>query len=373
MNKKGVSLIIAVAIVILAVAFNKVISASKEKEKKELEGHKGMLVNVIYPQTETIHHYLQETGKLRAVDRFEIVSQVDGQLLPSARKFKEGQSYRKGETILEIDHQEFYMNLLGQKSDFIKLATSILPDLKSDYPESYTEWRTYVSKIDVNKSLPKIPDAKSEQERFYLSGKGILSNYYSVKSGEEKLVKYTIKAPFTGIVTSVSAEAGTAVRPGSAMGTMISTEQYDLQITIPLSNMDQINIGTIASLSSSEISGEWQGKVVRISGDIDEQSQSVKVFIRTSGQALKEGMYLNAEIKLNPLKDAMKVPRKMIDNNNRIFIVENNTLQLKEVQVITREKDYAIIKGLDEKSAVLATVIKSAYDGMPVRVNESGK
>ncbi|TRX71546.1 efflux RND transporter periplasmic adaptor subunit [Carboxylicivirga sp. M1479] len=370
MNKKGVSLAIAVVIVIFAVVFSKIISASKNEAAKELPAKKGVLVNVIYPELETIEHHYKGTGKLRAIDRFEIFSQVDGQLLPSARSFKEGKSYKKGEVMLEIDQQEFYMTLLSQKSDFITLITSILPDLKSDYPDSYPVWRQYVSSIDVNKKLPAIPEAKSDQEKFYLSGKGILSKYYSVKSGEEKIIKYTIRAPFSGVVTSVSAEAGTAVRPGSAMGTMISTSGYDLEITIPMANMDQIKVGTEAKLSSSEISGLWTGKVVRISGDIDEQSQSVKVFIRTKGPELKEGMYLNAEIVQQPLQNAMRIPRKMIDNNNHLYTISDNALKLQQVQVITKQGDYAIIKGLEEGTPILSTVIKSAYDGMAVRVNE---
>lgn len=364
------SLLIAIAIIVVAVVFVKAITSSNNNHTEVKTEKAGILVNVMYPKQETIEHYYRGTGKLRAVDRFEIVAQVEGQLLSSARTFKEGKSYQKGELMLEIDHQEFYMNLLAQKSEFITLATSILPDLKSDYPEAYPLWRQYVSSIDVNKQLAEMPKAQSEQEHFYLSGKGILSKYYSVKSGEEKLTKYTIRAPFNGVVTTVNAEAGKAVRPGSALGTMISTRQYDLEITIPLANMSQIKVGTEAHLSSSDIEGSWIGRVVRISGDIDEQSQSVKVFIRSHGDQLKEGMYLNAEIKQKPLENAMKIPRKMVDDSNRLFIVENDTLRSIQVTVITRQSDFAIIKGLPKDTRVLTTVVKSAYDGMPVRVNE---
>jgi len=370
MKKRGMSLIIGVIIIVAAIVFIKTISAFKSKEVKEFDTPQGILVDVIYPTPETIEQNYVGTGKLLATDRFEIVSQVDGQLLSSARHFKEGKNYRKGETMLEINHQEFYMNLLAQKSEFITLATSILPDMKSDYPNSYSVWRTYVSSIDINQKIPAMPKAQSEQERFFLSGKGLLSKYYSVKSGEEKLEKYIIAAPFNGVVTAVSAEAGKAVRPGSVLGTLINTTQYDLEVTIPLTHMQQIKTGTSATLTSSDIRGQWTGRVIRIGGNLDEQSQSIKVFIRTSGAELKEGMYLNAEIKLLPLHNAIKVSRKMLDNNNHLFVVTNNKLQLKEVQVLTQQGDYAIIKGLEENTPLLTTVVKNAYDGMPVRINK---
>lgn len=331
-------------------------------------GQAGTLVEVIYPELGKVEHSFTATGKLRATDRFEIFSQVDGQMLPSARYFKEGNSYQKGEVMLAVDQQEYEMTLLAQKSDFITLITSILPDLKSDYPDSYPLWRKYISVLDVTTPLPELPQPKSEQEKFYLSGKGVLSNYYKILSAEEKLSKYTIRAPFNGVVTAVKVEAGTAVRMGSELGTLINTGSYDLEITVPLFLMGKISVGTPATLHSSEIDGTWSGKVVRIGGDIDEQSQSVKLFIRTAGAVLKEGMFLTARLQQQPFENAMSLPRKMVDDQNRVFIVKDGQLHQTPVTVLTRQGDAAIIKGLPEGTAILSTVVKSAYDGMPVRV-----
>ncbi|MCU4174787.1 efflux RND transporter periplasmic adaptor subunit [Carboxylicivirga sp. N1Y90] len=367
--KKTILISIAIVLSLIAVFAVKALP-SKDESKNKPEQKKGLLVDVIYPEAGNIEHTYSATGKIRAVNRFEIFAQVEGQLLPSALQFKEGNTYNKGEVILELDQQEYNMSLLAQKSDFITLLTSILPDIKSDYPDSYSIWRNYVLQLDVNKSLADIPNPKSEQEKFYLYGKGIYKSYYNVRSGEEKLQKYTIRAPFNGVVTSVSAEAGTAVRPGAALGTMLSTEAYDLEITIPLASMGKIDVGTQAKLHSSELPNNWTGKVVRVGGDIDEQSQSVKLFIRTQGKQLKEGMYLTADIQQAPFIGTMSLPRKMINDQNQLFVVENNQLKKLQVEVLSRQGDLAIIKGLNEGTAVLSTVVKSAYHGMPVRINQ---
>lgn len=363
----SITLIIALGLVIAVNAF----PSAKNKDNTAIEIKKqGVLVDVIYPHIENNEHIYNATGKIKAVNRFEIFSQVDGQLLPSARQFKEGRTYNKGEVILEIDQQEYKMSLLAQKSDFITLLTSILPDIKSDYPDSYSIWKNYVLLLDVNSNLPYIPTPQSEQEKFYLYGKGIYKSYYNVRSAEEKLMKYTIKAPFNGVVSSVKADAGTAVRSGTELGTLLSTEAYDLEITIPLASMDKIKIGTQAQLYSSELDYKWSGQIVRIGGDIDEQSQSIKLFIRTQGQDLKEGMYLTAAIQQEPFMSTMSLPRKMIDDQDQVFIVDNHQLKKIEVEVLARQGDVAIITGLQEGTAVLSTVIKSAYDGMPVRINQ---
>ncbi len=367
--KKLIIIAVSLAVVFGGVFAVKAFTPEKKTQDKEIV-KKGMLVDVMYPEIGDIEYTYSATGKIRAVDRFEIFAQVEGQLLPTSTRFKEGITYKKGEIILEVDQREYNMSLLAQKSDFITLITSILPDIKSDYPDSYSTWKNYVLELDVNESLVDIPEPKSEQEKFYLYGKGIYKNYYNVRSGEEKLLKYTIRAPFNGVVSSVSAEAGTAVRSGSELGTLLSNEAYDLEITIPLSSMGKISVGTQAKLHSTEIDTEWTGKIVRIGGDIDEQSQSVKLFIRTSGKELKEGMYLTADIQQAPFLGTMSLPRKMINDQDQLYTVDNNQLKQIQVEVLARQGDIAIIKGIDEGTAVLSTVVKSAYDGMPVRLNQ---
>jgi multidrug efflux pump subunit AcrA (membrane-fusion protein) len=368
MKKKAISIGIAVLIVLGAFVVVKALPAKEVQGADHTEKELGMLVEVMYAQLGTVQPSFKATGKLTAFDRLEMYAQVEGQLLTSARNFKEGKSYAKGEVMLEIDQREYGMTVLAQKSDFITLITSVLPDLKSDYPDAYNVWRKYVSSIDVKEKLSELPEVSTEQLKFYLAGKGVFSNYYTILSAEEKLAKYTFVAPFDGVVTSAVVEAGTAVRSGSELGTMINTSAYDLEITVPLSLLGSVKVGTQAILTSSDLSGQWQGKVVRIGGDIDEQTQSVKLFIRTSGQNLKEGMYLTAELEQKPFDNAMSIPRKMLDDSNRVFIVDNGTLKQKELHVLSLQDDVAIVEGIDEGTPLLSTVIKSAYDGMKVRI-----
>ncbi len=364
------SLSIAFAVVLVAFAVVKALPAKEVKNRNSTPEATGTLVEVIYPEIGSIQHAFKATGKLKAFDRFEIFAQVDGQLLPSARHFKEGNSYAKGDVMLEIDQQEYEMTLLAQKSDFITLITAILPDLKSDYPGSYPMWREYVSNLDVTQALSKLPTPSDQQEKFYLAGKGVLSRYYNILSAQEKLGKYTIRAPFNGVVTAVNVEAGTAVRMGSELGTLINTNRYDLEITVPLSLLDKVGVGTPARLSSTEIPGQWTGEVVRVGGNIDAQTQSVKLFIRTSGSTLKEGMFLTADLEQHPFVNAMSLPRKMVDDQNRVWIVKEGHLHRQTVDVLSRQGDVAVISGLAPGTAVLLTVVKSGYEGMPVRISK---
>ncbi len=357
-------LIIALAIGIVA------LMKSKQKTENEKPTRKAPLVEVAKPNVGDVRFMAHATGKLKAVERFDIVSEVNGQLDKRALLFKEGKRYRKGELMLAINSTEYAMGLIAKKSDFITRITSVLADLKYDYPNAYQKWYRYVNSIDVEKALPTVPKADSDKEKFYLVGKGLYSTYYNLKSMEERLSKYNIRAPYNGVVVFANAEGGEAVRPGSKLGTFINTQAFDLEVTYPLDVMRHIKIGTTAQLHSSDLQKSWTGKVVRIGAGIDAQTQSVKVFIRVQGKDLIEGMFLTAGVEQEPIKNALSISRKLINSEGNVFVVEDNKLKLKKVKVLESQDDMAIVKGLLPSDLLMITVIKSAYNGMAVRVKE---
>lgn len=367
MKKIVISIGIGILIIAVAIGIVKLMNGGRKEVKKESR-REAALVEVISPTVGDITFTAEATGKLLAVERFQIVSEVSGQLQKQALAFKEGKKYHKGQTMLVINSREFAMGLIANKSNFITTITSVLADLKYDYPDAYKKWYDYVKSIEVDKPLPQIPASETDKEKFYLVGKGLHSQYYNIKASEERLSKYTIRAPYEGIVTFANAVEGEAVNPGSRLGTFISTNAFDLELTYPIRVVKHIKIGTKTSVSATDFEQSWTGKVVRIGGSIDNKTQSIKVFVRVQGYNLLEGMYLTARVKMQPIKNAMTISRKLIDNDNNVFVVVNNQLQIKRVEVVEESGDKAVIKGLDADDKVMITVIKSAYNGMPVRL-----
>ncbi len=369
MKKTLISIGIAISIILVAIGVVKLMNVGQKKENKK-SGRKAPLIEVAKPNFGDVCFMALATGKLKAVERFDIVSEVNGQLGKEALVFKEGKTYQKGELILTVNSTEYAMGLIAKKSDFITRITSVLADLKYDYPKAYQKWYDYVNSIDVNKDLPGIPKADSDKEKFYLIGKGLYSFYYNLKSMEERLSKYNIRAPYDGVVLYANAVGGEAVHPGSKLGTFINTQAFDLEVTYPLDVIQHIKVGSSAQLQSSDFQKIWKGKVVRIGAGIDEKTQSVKVFIRTHGKDLMEGMFLTASVQQEPIKNAISISRKLINSQNNVFVVENNKLKLKKVEVLESQDDMAVVKGLLPNDKLMLTVIKSAYNGMTVRVKE---
>ena len=56
----------------------------------------------------------------------------------------------------------------------------------------------------------------------------------------------------------------------------------------------------------------------------------------------------------------------MLNGDQELFIVENNTLQLMKVEVIHFTETLAIVKGLENGAVIIAQPLIGAYSGMEV-------
>jgi multidrug efflux pump subunit AcrA (membrane-fusion protein) len=154
------------------------------------------------------------SGNLRAKNRVELYSEVQGIFNSSKRAFKAGTWYRKGETLLSLDNKEEVISLKAQKSSFYNQVVTLIPDLRLDYPETIDKWNEYIKNFDVEKILPNLPIPATEKEKLFLSGRNIYTPFYNVKNSESQLRHYTIKAPFSGILTEALVDKGALIRPG---------------------------------------------------------------------------------------------------------------------------------------------------------------
>jgi len=53
--------------------------------------------------------------------------------------------------------------------------------------------------------------------------------------------------------------------------------------------------------------------------------------------------------------------------NNKLFVLENNMLNLKEIQPVHYTEKTAVVRGLSDGTEILERMLPGAYDGMTVK------
>lgn len=309
------------------------------------------------------------SGNLVAKNKIELFSEVQGVLSATKKEFKAGTKYNKGEILMRINSDEFYASLQSQKSNLFNLITSIMPDIRLDFPDEFDKWQTYLQNFDLNKSTPKLPEYSSDKEKYFISGRAITTTYYSVKNLEVKLGKYQIRAPYSGILTEALVTPGTLIRVGQKLGEFIDPSVYEMEVNISSEFGDLLKIGNTVSLHDLERTRSYTGKVIRVNGKINQASQTIKAYIQVADKSLKEGMYLEADLKAKSEQNAYKIDRKLLVDNTNVYIVKDTVLELTKVEPVYFGGESVIVKGLQDNSTLLAQPVSGAYNGMPVNIN----
>jgi len=367
--RKIILFVLGFVILIGAIFAAKAIINSKNTFKPKAE----KIVKTVFGETvinANIPIVIPANGTLVAKNRLELYAEVQGIFRSSAKDFKAGQEYRAGETLLNIDSQEYYSSVQAAKSEFYNLITSLMPDLRLDYPEAFPIWQSYLNSIDINKSTPELPKILSEKVNFFITGRGVHAKYYIVKNLEQRLGKYRITAPFNGILTEALVTKGTLIRQGQKLGEFIDPTVFELELAIEKSYSDLLKEGESVALSTLNLDKEYIGKVIRINGKIDQATQTIKVFVEVKGADLKEGMYLSAQLDAREEPDAIKIARKLLIDESQIFIIKDSVLDLLEVKPTYFASKYVVIKGVPNGTRILSKPIPGAYVGMIVKVIE---
>ncbi len=312
-------------------------------------------------------------GNLVAKERVELYAEVQGVFRHGSKLFKAGQNYRKGQTLIRIDAAEYYASVQSAKSSLYNLITSVMPDLRLDYPEISGKWEDYLKGFDMNKPTPPLPEMTSDKERYFITGRGILTNYYNVKNMEQRLSKYTISAPFDGVLTEALVTEGTLIRSGQKLGEFINPDVYELQVAISKTFSDLLKVGKQVELVNLDGSKTFKGTVTRINARVDQNSQTINAFIEVHNPSLKEGMYLEANLNAREETDAIEVDRGLLMENNQIFVVRDSILDLIDVKPVYFTDKSVVLKDVPNGITILSKPVVGAYAGMLVKVYEDNE
>ena len=283
-------------------------------------------------------------------------------------EFKPGVNYRKGQLLIKINSDEFYSTLQSQKSQLYNQIVAIMPDLRLDYPESFPQWDAYVRDFDLNESVKPLPEPVNEREKLFVTGRNLYTTYFNVQSQQRRLEKYNIHAPYSGVLTTALVQPGTLVRSGQELGEFIDQGVYEMEAAVNVDYMDILQVGRKVALRNIQHTKEYTGRVARVNGRVDQTTQTITVFIDVTGAGLKEGLYLEAELEADEVSDTYELPRKLLLEGDQVYIVEDTTLALVNVEPLHYREESVVVRGLDEGTSILAQNIPGAYPGMAVKV-----
>jgi multidrug efflux pump subunit AcrA (membrane-fusion protein) len=314
-------------------------------------------------------------GLVESEQVLEIVSEANGQVLFAKHNLKDGTYVREGELVVKIDARDVENDLYGMRSDFLNAVAAVLPELRLDDARIYKRWFDYFNAIDINKPIPELPTITNAQEKIKVSTKNIIGKYYEVKNQEILLAKHTIRAPFSGYVTSSGVIENSFVSTGQSLFTL--TDPKNLVVSVPLRIDESKNIefatGPAVTIYVDEDGGDRkEGRILRKETIVERNSQTLQVYVSFSNQDLNPyflpGGYVSVSIEGKTLEDVALVPRNLLDNDGFVYTLEGGTLGRQQLEVLAYQGDQAIVRNsLAGETVVVTTILQKPLVGMEIR------
>lgn len=364
--RKIILSVIGILLIVLSFLFAEKLIADKNKPKPVRE----KVVKTVFIDTvlnRTVQIVIPANGSLTAKRRLEIYAEVQGVFKPSNVLFKPGQKYKQGQALIRIDASEYYAGVQSAKSNLYNTIAAIMPDLRLDFPQVYQKWQNYISNFNLNKTTPKLPEMTSEKENYFITGRGIVSSYYNVKNLEERLSKYSIVAPFSGVLTEALVTEGSLIRSGQKLGEFIDPSVYEMEVALAKSYANFLKVGETVKLNNLNKTETYSGKVSRVNGSIDPTTQTITAYIEVANDNLKEGMYLEALVNAKQEENAIEIDRNLLLENNEIFVVNDSILNMIPVKPVYFSDTKVVLKNVPDGEIILKKPVPGAYAGMLVK------
>lgn len=335
------------------------------------------IVNIEVVQLQDVPSNIIAFGRLKTAQPVTVYSEVSGILQPGELAFQPAQSFHKGDLLLKIDDRQARLDLNSAKSDLLNALATVLPEIKVDFPEEYEIWQTYFNNIGFDNRLEPLPQAANQKIKLYLSRFNVYKLYFQVRNLEILLNKHYFYAPFAGSIVSADLRVGSTARPGSKLGEIINLDNLEVEVPIAAEDVQWINKDTPIIFTSSEMAGEWKGKIKRVGKSIDEQTQTVPVFMTVSNNGsdhLYDGIFLRAEIPGTVIPEAFRIPRRALYNEKFVYLIKEGKLDYREINIARMQTDAVIINGgIVNGDSLVTDVLQGVASGMPALARESLK
>lgn len=294
-------------------------------------------VTAAYTLNEKAPIRVKSSGRIVPGKMIGISSEVQG-VLESSITLKKGTKFRKGDLMFKLRDTDIKLMLAAKKSAFLSLIAQNLSDIATDFSSEFEKWNAFFNAINVDQPLNEFPEFNTTREKNFIISRNILAEYLSIKSDEFRLSKYYQFAPFSGSIVESFTDEGAIVNPGSPVIQIMRNDELEIEIPVPLKYMDNIKVGNTVELRENERS--FDGVIIRKGDFINAKTQNVPVYVKPHNtKSLYYGMYVEAILKLNSNQNVVKIPRKALFDNERLYTVNQQDSTLVSITLDIRSSD----------------------------------
>jgi membrane fusion protein (multidrug efflux system) len=316
-------------------------------------------VGVIEASTSSIEEFINTTGTVYPVKEVSLYSEIAGlyrlQNNPATGKpYALGDRVEEGAVIVKLEDEE-YLNNLRIKSKQVDLEIS-----KQEY--------------DKQKSLFEKGGATLREMKN--AEIALINAQYDDESSRIDLLKMTIKAPFSGVVSDLPYfTQDTRVAVNTMLVKLIDYSRLYLETNLPEKYFPNVEKGFKVYISSyTSPLDTLTGEITQISPAIDPEARTFKCIVNVDNREKKilPGMFVKADLVVNSSENTIVIPKDIVINRNRVrtvFVVERGVAHERVITTGLESPDrIEVTSGLQPGESVVSKGFETLRNNSRVKV-----
>lgn len=184
----------------------------------------------------------------------------------------------------------------------------------------------------------------------------------ALAEAQANLEKTRVRAPFAGVVLSVSANPGAQVGPGTPLLTLGNLSAYALVLEVDETEIAKVRVGQRVDVTLEGLPGEtFQGRVEAISpqGQVVNNIPVFKVTVRLPyDPRLRPGMSADGEIVVEEARNLLVIPKRAVERVRgrayvNVLLPDGSTDTVRVVLGPEDARMVAVLEGLKEGDQVV--------------------
>ncbi|MDM8524462.1 efflux RND transporter periplasmic adaptor subunit [Desulfococcaceae bacterium HSG8] len=310
------------------------------------------------------------------------VVEVSSDLIPGGR-------LRAGDVLLRIDDRDYKIAVDQRKGDVARNLMELKME-KGKQAIAEREWNLLGSEVATTEAGRELALRKPHLKKAIAA---LESSRGALRKAKLDVERTEIRSPFNAFVKEKSTDVGQSVGPGTKLATLVGTDEFWIQISVPASRISKISIPGVNADRGSDVTvfhesspgdpkAVRHGQVVRLLGDLDPAGRMARLIIsvddpfgiqnssdpESASLPLLIGAYVKVEIQGPMLEYVFSVPRKALrEDDNILIMTDEKKLAIRKVDVVWRRKDDVLVRGPEFGDQIITSRIPSPVEGMALR------
>lgn len=343
------------------------------------------LVEVMPVSAETAPVIVSNTGTVIPAREIRLSARVSGQIVEISPEFAPGGHFAQGETIVRIDDDDYSLAVEQQEANLVRAQS----DLKLEMGQQSVAKLEFELLGDIA-SEEEDTDLVLRQPQLETKKAAVAQARAALNKARLDLERTEIVAPFNAVIEERSADLGAYVTPGTPLATLVGSDEYWVEVTVPVDELRWIKVPGMNSETGSEarIYHEltWgpgvyrEGHVQRIMTGLEPGSRLARllVVVKDPLELAKEGggqhpLMLDAFVRVELIGEEVagvfEVPTKAVRDGDYLWVMtKDKTLDIREMEMVWSDDEHVYVsEGLQDGERLIVSDLAAPVPGMPLR------